>query len=196
MDKLSTLVAALDFPLLALVICVFLALYFLASTLLSGAFSANLPPLIGTEYGNAEQRRQAFLSNAWEIFNRGYNQFKTRVFRITTTDGKTQRNTYRAHCLTQVLGEQYIVPRTMLPEFRALPKGALSARRAVTQVNPRAFGTLAENTLLTKRQLAESGYLKVVSGENKETHFLFSLIRQDLTRNLGALKLQHDSFRR
>ncbi len=47
-------------------------------------------PLIGAEYGGARRRRKAFLNNAKEIYRKGYEQFKENVFRLTTTDGKTE----------------------------------------------------------------------------------------------------------
>ncbi len=86
MDRLSALFAALNLPAVALVLGVPLVI-FLASTLLSGIDSAAGPPLIGAEYGSLKKRRQAHAAHAKDLLQKGYDQYRTRVFRFTTPDG-------------------------------------------------------------------------------------------------------------
>lgn len=45
-------------------------------------------PLVGKELGNRRQRVKAFLSPVgYQLFRRGYEQFKNGVFRVTTDEG-------------------------------------------------------------------------------------------------------------
>lgn len=44
-------------------------------------------PIVGKEMGNAQKRRQEFLSNARQLYSNGHQRFKNKVFRLTSNDG-------------------------------------------------------------------------------------------------------------
>ncbi|KAK3374752.1 cytochrome P450 [Podospora didyma] len=70
-------------------------------------------PLLGSEYGGAEKRGQAFLAHATELFQRGYEEFKTSIYRLTTPDG-----------------DHLIVPNCHLDELRRRPDDELDVQEA------------------------------------------------------------------
>lgn len=60
---------------------------FLFSVLRSSKGGVDKIPLVGQELGGVEQRRKAYLSNAKDLYQQGYQRFKNSVFRLTDTDG-------------------------------------------------------------------------------------------------------------
>lgn len=48
---------------------------------------SNAVPLVGREYGNIRRRRQAYITHAKDLYEKGYKTFKDKVFRLDTNDG-------------------------------------------------------------------------------------------------------------
>lgn len=67
-------------------IAVIVTSVFIASLLFGGNSGVNLP-LVGGEYGNAEKRRKAFITNGLEFYKKGYEMFKSKAWRVTGLDG-------------------------------------------------------------------------------------------------------------
>jgi hypothetical protein len=88
MDQFSSLVVDRA-PIFASV-AVLLGAAFLVSVLVPSSGSNGKIPLVGGDIGNAEQRRKAFLSNAKDLYAKGYRHFKDSVWRLTDTDGMFQ----------------------------------------------------------------------------------------------------------
>lgn len=85
MDNLSSLLAERT-PILASVV-VLLGAAFIFSTYQLSSYGMNEIPLVGAELGNAEKRRTAFVSNAKDIYAKGYALFRDKAWRLTGTDG-------------------------------------------------------------------------------------------------------------
>ncbi|KAF3018970.1 hypothetical protein E8E14_012227 [Neopestalotiopsis sp. 37M] len=75
-------------------------------------------PLIGEEFGGAEQRRKVFLSTAQDLYNKGYEKFKDRAFRLTGTDG-----------------ERIVLPRRLLDDVKRMPDSHISIEKAIEKSN-------------------------------------------------------------
>ncbi|CAG8956641.1 hypothetical protein HYFRA_00011952 [Hymenoscyphus fraxineus] len=81
-----------------------LAVFFYNPDNLNSFWIARQFPLVGKELGNRKQRVKAFLSPAgYDLFRRGYEQFKNGVFRVTTDEG-----------------ELVVLPNSALDELRTL----------------------------------------------------------------------------
>ncbi|ETS79291.1 hypothetical protein PFICI_09144 [Pestalotiopsis fici W106-1] len=75
-------------------------------------------PLLGEELGSPEQRRKAFLSTAQDLYNKGYERFKDRVWRLTGTDG-----------------ERIVIPRCLLDDVKGMPDSHISIEKAIEKSN-------------------------------------------------------------
>ncbi|KAI1491516.1 ent-kaurene oxidase [Biscogniauxia mediterranea] len=75
-------------------------------------------PLIGAEYGHAEKRRKAFITNGLDFYKKGYELFKSKAYRLTTLDG-----------------ERIIIPRNLLEEVRRLPEDVIDINKAFDVMN-------------------------------------------------------------
>lgn len=89
MDQVANIVQERA-PILAS-IAVILVTVFTASILLNSSGASKLP-LVGEEIGNAEKRRKAFITNGIDFYQKGYELFKSKAFRLTALDGKGGRN--------------------------------------------------------------------------------------------------------
>ncbi|KAK3369720.1 ent-kaurene oxidase [Lasiosphaeria ovina] len=76
-------------------------------------YLASRYPLLGGEYGGADKRGKAYLSHAAALFDQGYRQFKTAIYRLTTPDG-----------------DHLIVPNCYLDELRRRPDNELDVLKA------------------------------------------------------------------
>ncbi|KAI5861450.1 cytochrome P450 [Durotheca rogersii] len=103
-------------PVLASV-AVILAAVFIA-TQLFGDDAASKLPLVGGEYGNAEKRRKAFITNGLDFYQKGYELFKSKAFRLTTLDG-----------------ERIVLPRRLMEEVRELPDDVINIEKAFDIMN-------------------------------------------------------------
>ena len=84
MDTLPSVLADRG-PIIAAVVTL-LSIVFLGSRFLSGHANTNIP-LVGSELGSAAKRRAAYSAQAKDLYQKGYEVFKDKVFRLTTTDG-------------------------------------------------------------------------------------------------------------
>ncbi|KAI1332483.1 cytochrome P450 [Xylariaceae sp. FL0255] len=93
-------------------------------------------PWLGKDYGNALQRQMAYRAHAMDLYRKGYALFKTRAFRLTTSEG-----------------ERVVVPRDFVKELRELPDKILDLREALNQFtlapllglgNPKLSGFVAK----------------------------------------------------
>lgn len=85
MDQLSSLFANRA-PIFASV-AVLLGAVFLISTFRFFHSAATKIPLVGEEIGDAEKRRSAFITNAKDIYAKGYGLFRDKAWRLTDVDG-------------------------------------------------------------------------------------------------------------
>ncbi|KAI0595189.1 ent-kaurene oxidase [Biscogniauxia sp. FL1348] len=79
-------------------------------------------PLIGAEYGYAEKRRKAFITNGLDFYKKGYELFKSKAYRLTTLDG-----------------ERIILPRNLLEEVRRLPDDVIDIKKAFDVMNEHKY---------------------------------------------------------
>jgi hypothetical protein len=86
MDQISSLIADRG-PVLASVVIVLSGVFLLSTLRLFGSNPVGKIPLVGAEIGNKEKRRQAYISNARELYAKGYELFRNSAFRLTDTDG-------------------------------------------------------------------------------------------------------------
>lgn len=93
-------------------------------------------PLVGEEFGGAEQRRKVFLSTAQDLYNKGYEKFKDKAFRLTGTDGKAMFETrYQHHDSTdESPGERIVLPRRLLDDVKRMPDSHISIEKAIEKV--------------------------------------------------------------
>ena len=85
MDTLPAVLADRG-PVLASVLFI-LSAVFLASRFVGGGDVNSNVPLVGSELGSAAKRRKAYSTQAKELYKKGYQAFKDKAFRVTTTDG-------------------------------------------------------------------------------------------------------------
>ncbi|KAI0839943.1 cytochrome P450 [Hypoxylon sp. FL0890] len=98
-------------------VAVILTTVFLASLLFGSSEAANIP-LVGKEYGNAEKRRKAFITNGYDFYKKGYELFKTKAFRLTALDG-----------------DRIVLPRHLMEEVRQLPDDVIDINKAFDIMN-------------------------------------------------------------
>ncbi|KAI5918729.1 ent-kaurene oxidase [Camillea tinctor] len=79
-------------------------------------------PLIGAEYGHAEKRRKAFITNGLDFYKKGYELFKSKAYRLTTLDG-----------------ERIVIPRNLLEEVRRLPEDVINIQKAFDVMNEHKY---------------------------------------------------------
>ncbi|CAJ2505514.1 Uu.00g129080.m01.CDS01 [Anthostomella pinea] len=116
MDQIQTVVAN-RWPAMASVVAV-LACVFVATSLLGRGGDSNNLPLLGKEYGHAEKRRKAFITNGVDFYKKGYQLFKSKAYRLTTLDG-----------------ERIVLPRNLMEEVRRLPDDIIDINTAFDVVN-------------------------------------------------------------
>ncbi|KAH8673885.1 cytochrome P450 [Xylariales sp. PMI_506] len=111
-------------------------------------------PLVGREIGSTEKRRKAYLSNARDLYAKGYRLFKNSAFRLTDTDG-----------------EKIILPRSMMDEVRKISDDQISIEKAFDRVTNPVHGhflihiirgDLTRNLNRINPRLAEETTLTVV----------------------------------
>lgn len=90
-------------------------------------------PLVGEEWGNAEKRRQAYMTHARDLYHKGYEMFKKKTFRLTTMDG-----------------DQYVVPHDALDELRQLPDNHVNIDKAFEMMNLDRYIKLGGDHKLTR----------------------------------------------
>ncbi|KAF7540178.1 hypothetical protein G7054_g1529 [Neopestalotiopsis clavispora] len=105
---------------------------FLFSVLRSSKGGVDKIPLVGQELGGVEQRRKAYLSNAKDLYQQGYQRFKNSVFRLTDTDG-----------------EKIVLPRSLLDEARRLSEDHLNISKAFEKSNEQKYTGLGGNQVHT-----------------------------------------------
>ncbi|KAI1776976.1 cytochrome P450 [Hypoxylon cercidicola] len=90
------------------------------ATLLFGNENSDVSdiPLIGGEYGNAEKRRKAFITNAIDFYSKGYELFKSKAYRLTAFDG-----------------DSIVLPRHLMEEVRQLPDDTINIDKAFDIIN-------------------------------------------------------------
>jgi hypothetical protein len=89
MEQIQTLLGDRA-PVVAAVAAV-LAVFYIVSLLASPASgSSKHLPLLGSELGSTEQRRQQFNSNARALYQKGYQLFKNSTFRLTDDTCKSR----------------------------------------------------------------------------------------------------------
>jgi hypothetical protein len=76
-------------PLLGVVALLLAGAFIFSASDLAGMGNENIP-LIGHDIGNTEKRRQAFISNAQNLYSKGYERFRDSVWRLTGTDGTSR----------------------------------------------------------------------------------------------------------
>ncbi|KAI0887803.1 cytochrome P450 [Annulohypoxylon maeteangense] len=103
-------------PVLASV-AVILVTAFIASLLVGGSDNSNIP-LVGTEVGNAEKRRKAFITNGYDFYKKGYDLFRSKAFRLTGLDG-----------------DRIVLPRSLMEEVRQLPDDVININKAFDIMN-------------------------------------------------------------
>ncbi|KAI1498295.1 ent-kaurene oxidase [Biscogniauxia marginata] len=79
-------------------------------------------PLIGAEYGRAEKRRKAFITNGLDFYKKGYELFKSKAYRLTALDG-----------------ERIVLPRNLLEEVRRLPDDVIDINKAFDVMNEHKY---------------------------------------------------------
>jgi hypothetical protein len=145
MDQVLTLLADRG-PVLASVFLVLSGVFLLSIFKLLGN-DADKIPLVGGEIGSAEKRRKAYISNARELYAKGYERFRNSAFRLTDTDGGFilspsdgcpfrlvlggTRCVFANICTT---GEKIILPRHLADEARRIPDEYVSITKAFEKV--------------------------------------------------------------
>ncbi|XXG96060.1 hypothetical protein Hte_002337 [Hypoxylon texense] len=103
-------------PVLASVAVVFATV--LVATLLFGNNYGSHIPLVGSEYGSAEKRRKAFITNGKDFYKKGYEMFKSKAYRLTALDG-----------------DRIVIPRHLMEEVRQLPDDIINIDKAFDIMN-------------------------------------------------------------
>ncbi len=98
MGQLTALASLFGGPALATLLLIISAR--LLTSFVSASRAASAVPLIGAEYGSVAKRRKAYLRHAGALYKKGYEQFRDKVYRITTADGKA-RITMVSSCCCQ-----------------------------------------------------------------------------------------------
>ncbi|KAI1100328.1 cytochrome P450 [Jackrogersella minutella] len=99
-------------------VAVILTTVFIATLLFGGNDNNSNIPLVGGEYGSAEKRRKAFITNGYDFYKKGYDLFRTKAFRLTGLDG-----------------DRIILPRTLMEEVRQLPDDIIDINKAFDIIN-------------------------------------------------------------
>lgn len=95
-------------PVLASIAVVLVAV-FAANVLFKNDYLSQIP-LIGSEVGDAEKRRKAYITNGLDFYKKGYELFKSKAYRLTALDGMAKRFFYGRYRNTDGM--------LMLPLFR------------------------------------------------------------------------------
>ncbi|KAK6079931.1 ent-kaurene oxidase [Seiridium cupressi] len=119
-DQFSSLVVERA-PIFASV-AVLLGAVFFISVFKSSSYGTEKIPLVGKELGSAEQRRLAFISNAKDLYAKGYGLFRDSTWRLTNTDG-----------------ERIVLPRQLLDEARRVPDEYINIQKAFDQSSEKRY---------------------------------------------------------
>ncbi|KAH6654487.1 ent-kaurene oxidase [Truncatella angustata] len=120
MDQLTNFLADRA-PIFASV-AVLLGAAFLFSTFTFQAKGTDKIPLVGKEFGNAEQRRKAFIANAHGFYAKGYEMYKNVTWRLTGTDE-----------------ERIVLPRHLLDEARRFSDDHINITKAFDKNNEKRY---------------------------------------------------------
>ncbi|KAK9416187.1 putative Ent-kaurene oxidase [Seiridium unicorne] len=120
MDQFSSLVVERA-PIFAS-LAVLLGAVFFISVFKSSSYGTEKIPLVGKELGSAEQRRLAFISNAKDLYAKGYGLFRDSTWRLTNTDG-----------------ERIVLPRQLLDEARRVPDEYINIQKAFDQSSEKRY---------------------------------------------------------
>ncbi|KAI0169271.1 cytochrome P450 [Hypoxylon sp. FL1284] len=103
-------------PVLASIAIVLLTAFVV--TFLVGGAEVSAIPLIGGEYGGAEKRRKAFITNGLDFYKKGYELFRSKAYRLTALDG-----------------DRIVLPRNLIEEVRRLPDDVININKAFDIMN-------------------------------------------------------------
>lgn len=98
-------------------IAVVLVAVFAANVLFKNDYLSQIP-LIGSEVGDAEKRRKAYITNGLDFYKKGYELFKSKAYRLTALDG-----------------DRIVLPRHLLEEVRQLPDDVINIDKAFDVIN-------------------------------------------------------------
>ncbi|KAI1387289.1 cytochrome P450 [Hypoxylon trugodes] len=115
MDVITNVLADRS-PVLASV-AIILVTVFIASRLFDRESLSHLP-LVGAEFGDAEKRRKAYITNSLDFYKKGYELYKSKPFRITSLDG-----------------DVIVLPRHLMEEVRQLPDECIDIHKAFDVMN-------------------------------------------------------------
>lgn len=96
-------------------------------------------PLVGEELGVTSKRREAWMENSMRLYQKGYQKFKDRAYRVTWGENSTSCIVPRS-CVARhgtdflILDEFVVIPYTALDELRHLPNSHLNLNKEIHEV--------------------------------------------------------------
>ncbi|KAI1078786.1 cytochrome P450 [Whalleya microplaca] len=126
LDQISIILADRA-PVLASIFVIFAGVLLATQLLDSDASSI---PLLGREYGYARKRRKAFIKNGLDFYQKGYEMFKNKAYRLTSIDG-----------------ERIVLPRSLMEEMKQLPDDIIDVHEAINISNEHKYIDLGSRKL-------------------------------------------------